>query len=61
VSGRMRLSKWIRLYHNLNQRPKTDKQLIKYKEKEKKLIESLSDDYESNDDEWLYKSSLENK
>jgi len=39
----------------------TDKQLIKYKEKEKILIESLSDDYESNDDEWLYKSSLENK
>ena len=55
----MRLVKWIRLYQNLNYKPQTDKQLKKYKEKENKLIESLSDSYE--DDLWLYKSSLETK
>ena len=59
MSGRMRLVKWIRLYQNLNYKPQTDKQLKKYKEKENKLIESLSDFYE--DDLWLYKSSLETK
>ena len=55
----MRLVKWIRLYHNPNYKHQTDKQLKKYKEKENKLIESLSDFYE--DDSWLYKTSLESK
>ena len=55
----MRLAKWTRLYQNPNHKPMTEKQLKKYKEKEKKLIESLSDFYE--DDSWLYKPSLDNK
>ena len=59
MSGDMRLAKWTRLYQNPNHKPMTEKQLKKYKEKEKKLIESLSDFYE--DDLWLYKSSLDNK
>ena len=59
MSGDMRLAKWTRLYQNPNHKPMTEKQLKKYKEKEKKLIESLSDFYE--DDFWLYKSSLDNK
>ena len=59
MSGTMRLAKWTRLYQNPNHKLMTEKQLKKYKEKEKKLIESLSDFYE--DDSWLYKSSLDNK
>jgi len=59
LSGRMRLSKWTRLYQNLNYKPVTPKQMKKYKEREKKLIEVLSD-FEDNDD-WLFKSSLDEK
>ena len=59
MSGRMRLSKWTRLYQNLNYKPVTPKQMKKYKEREKKLIKVLSD-FEDNDD-WLFKSSLDEK
>jgi len=59
LSGRMRLSKWTRLYQNLNYKPITPKQMKKYKEREKKLIKILSD-FEDNDD-WLFKSSLDEK
>ena len=55
----MRLSKWTRLYQNPNYKPLTPKQMKKFKEKEKKLIESLNDFNEN--DSWLYKSSLETK
>ena len=55
----MRLSKWTRLYQNLNYKPLTPKQMKKYKEREKKLIKVLSD-FEDNDD-WLFKSSLDEK
>ena len=53
----MKLTKWTRLYQNPNYKPLTPKQLEKYKEREKKLIEVLCD-FEDNDD-WLYKSSLD--
>ena len=59
MSGRMRLSKWTRLYQNLNYKPVTHKQMKKYKEREKKLIKVLCD-FEDNDD-WLFKSSLDEK
>ena len=59
MSEDMRLAKWTRLYQNPSYKPMTEKQLKERKEKEKKLIESLSDFYE--DDLWLYKSSLDNK
>ena len=55
----MRLSKWTMLYQNLNYKPVTPKQMKKYKEREKKLIKVLSD-FEDNDD-WLFKSSLDEK
>ena len=42
MSGRMRLSKWTRLYQNLNYKPITPKQMKKYKEREKKLIKVLN-------------------
>ena len=53
----MKLIKWTRLYQNPNYKPLTPKQMKKYKEREKKLIEVLCD-FEDNDD-WLYKSSLD--
>ena len=59
MSGTIKLTKWIRLYQNSNYKPSTPKQLEKYKEKEKKLIEVLCD-FEDNDD-YLYKSSLDKK
>jgi len=59
MSGRMRMVKWVRLYHSKKYNPPTAKQLEKRKIKEQILIESLS--YYFEDDAWLYKSSLDIK
>ena len=44
MSGRMRLSKWIKLYQNPNYKPPTPKQLKRLKIREQKLMNEL---YES--------------
>ena len=44
ISGRMRLTKWIRLYQNPNYKPPTPKQLEKRKITEQKIMKEL---YES--------------
>ena len=48
MSGRMRLTKWIRLYQNPNYKPPTPKQLERLKTREQKIIKELyeSDFYE---------------
>ena len=59
MSARMRMVKWVRLYHSKNYKLPTPKQLEKRKIREQKLIESLSNDFE--DDAWLYNSNLDIK
>ena len=44
MSGRIRLTKWVRLYQNPNYKTSTPKQLAKRKTKEQKLMKEL---YES--------------
>ena len=44
LSGRMRLTKWVRLYQNPNYKPLTPKQLESLKIREQKLMKEL---YES--------------
>ena len=44
ISGRMKLTKWIRLYQNPNYKPLTPKQLEKRKIREQKIMKEL---YES--------------
>jgi len=44
ISGRMKLTKWVRLYQNRNYKPSTPKQLEKLKIREQKLMKEL---YES--------------
>ena len=44
LSGRMRLTKWIRLYQNPNYKPPTPKQLERLKIREQKIMKEL---YES--------------
>ena len=44
LSGRMRLTKWVRLYQNPNYKPATPKQLKRLKIREQKLMKEL---YES--------------
>ena len=43
ISGRMRLTKWIRLYQNPNYKPLTPKQLKRLKIREQKLMRELYD------------------
>ena len=44
ISGRLRLTKWIRLYQNPNYKPPTPKQLERLKIREQKIMKEL---YES--------------
>ena len=44
MSGRMRLTKWIKLYQNPNYKPLTPKQLKRLKIREQKIMKEL---YES--------------
>lgn len=41
MSGRIRLSKWVKLYQNPNYNPPTPKQLEKRKIKEQKIMKEL--------------------
>ena len=41
ISGRLRLTKWIRLYQNPNYKTPTPKQLEKRKTKEQKIMKEL--------------------
>ena len=43
MSGRMRLTKWIRLYQNPNYKPPTLKQLERLKTREQKIKKELYD------------------
>ena len=43
MSGRMRLTKWIRLYQNPNYKPPTPKQLERLKIREQKIMKELYD------------------
>ena len=43
MSGRMRLTKWIRLYQNPNYKPLTPKQLEKLKIREQKIMKELNE------------------
>ena len=41
MSGRMRLSKWVRLYHSKKYKPKTPKQIEREKLRVKKIMKEL--------------------